>query len=372
MRSHACWISVLLLPISLPLSGAEPGGSEFSEPAQSPAHGVPPWGDARRPMLRTPIKLIAAIDVDGDGQLSESEISEIPSALAKLDLDNNGSLDSTELGWWPGHQPGPAPWQGATPHPPSPHRLRNPGDLAQSLLKHDADSSGGLSAAELPESFQFLVPGLDNDGGGEADRSELARLGAYLATGQDGEELQDALLAGEPLSAETTARLQEVMDAVAATLAVNNAQIASVRRSEWYSYAFTVAAMLIGVISFGHLLSVPPPRRTSWNETDASPDATRPVLISLGLICVLSVIDLFWTTARSGSLHFQEMNPLGSQLLLDGVSPLAFKVTTLAVSVLLLFVLRRYRGAQLASWWMCMVCTLLTFRWIVLDSAILS
>lgn len=73
-----------------------------------------------------------------------------------------------------------------------------------------------------------------------------------------------------------------------------------------------------------------------------------------------------------GRLHFQEMNPLGSQLLLDGVSPLAFKVTTLAVSVLLLFVLRRYRGAQLASWWMCMVCTLLTFRWIVLDSAILS
>ena len=309
MRTWACWISVLLLPVSLPLFGAEPGVSESTEPAQSSAHGCPPWRHARPPMPRTPVKLIAAIDVDGDGQLSEAEISEVPNALAKLDLDNNGALDSTELGWWPGQRPGWAPWQRGTSHIPFRHRSRTPGDLAQSILMHDTDSSGGVSVAELPESFQFLVPGLDNDGGGEADRSELARLGAYLAAEPVGEELLDALLAGEPLSAETMTRLQEVMDAVAATMAVNKAQIASVRRSEWYSYAFTVAAMLIGVISFGHLLSVPPPRRTSWTETDPSPDATRTVLISLGLICVLSLIDLFWTTARSGGLHFQEMNP---------------------------------------------------------------
>ena len=148
---------------------------------------------------------------------------------------------------------------------------------------------------------------------------------------------------------------------------------ASLKRSEWFSCAFTVAAMLIGVMSFGHLLGTPPPKGSRWTQTDSSPIATRPVLVSLGLICVLSLIDLFWTTVRSSNFHFQEMNPLGSQLLHDGSSPFVFKIaTTMAVSVLLLFVLRRYRGAQVASWWMCMVCTLLTFRWIVLDSAILS
>lgn len=245
-------------------------------------------------------------------------------------------------------------------------------DFAQSFLKHDTDGSGSVSAAELPESYQFLVPGLVGDSGSEVDYVGLVRLEMFIATEPDGQQLRDALLAGDPLSPQTVTRLQEVLDALEQTRATNRAQIASVRRSEWYSYAFTVTAMLIGVMSFGHLLSNPPPRNTKWTQADTSPDATRPVLISLGLICVLSLIDLLWTTAKSGYSHFQEMNPLGSQLLLDGTSPIVFKATTLAVSVFLLFVLRRYRGAQLASWWMCMVCTLLTFRWIVLDSTVLS
>ena len=240
------------------------------------------------------------------------------------------------------------------------------------LMKYDADDTGSITLAELPESLQVLFPWLDQDDSGEISMLESSSFEALLAEKLEEEELRDVLQFEEPPSPQVVQKFLGILESAERTMAANNAQIASVRRAEWYSYAFTVTAMLLGVISFGHLLSNPPPRHANWSESDPSPDATRPVVISLGLICVLSLIDLVWTTASSGNAHFEELNPLGSRLLLDGSSPLVFKVATLAVSVLLLFVLRRYRGAQMASWWMCMVCTLLTFRWLVLDSVILS
>ena len=96
------------------------------------------------------------------------------------------------------------------------------------------------------------------------------------------------------------------------------------------------------------------------------------MLYSLAFISVLSAFDLFWTTSHARNGHFQELNPFASAFLTDGASPWLFKVGAVAMSVLLLFSLRRFRGAQIASWWMCFVCTLLTFRWLLLDSSFLS
>jgi hypothetical protein len=45
-----------------------------------------------------------------------------------------------------------------------------------------------------------------------------------------------------------------------------------------------------------------------------------------------------------------------------------FKATATLLSCSLLLFLRRHPRAQLASWWLCLVCTLLTFRWLVLNS----
>ncbi len=49
-----------------------------------------------------------------------------------------------------------------------------------------------------------------------------------------------------------------------------------------------------------------------------------------------------------------------------------FKLTSLLLACWILLRLRRYHGAQVASWWMCLVCTVLTFRWVTFNSLFFS
>ena len=134
-----------------------------------------------------------------------------------------------------------------------------PAEFAQSFLKRDTDDNRVIELAELPTSLQFLFPGVDRDRNGEIDHLELAQFEMCVDAEPDGRQLRNALVSEDPPSPQTVRRLREVLDSMKRTEAANEAQVASVRRSEWFWYAFTVGAMLIGVISFGHLLSTPPP-----------------------------------------------------------------------------------------------------------------
>ncbi|PAY15947.1 hypothetical protein CKO51_29335 [Rhodopirellula sp. SM50] len=250
------------------------------------------------------------------------------------------------------------------------------GGLMHWFINRDSDSSLGLTQLELPQTHRFLFPGLDEDGNGELSRSEIGRFETFALGEFDGLQLRSSLWSDDAPSTQTTLRLKEVLDSFLSEIAESDAsaasEIAVTNRAAWTSYVFTVAAMMIAAFSFGHLLTSSPPRRHRWTQIDTSPDATRSVVESLVLISLLSMIDLFWTTIKSTESHFHEMNPLGNQILLNGDSLTAFKVISVLVSLLLLFFLRQYKGAQLASWWGCLVCTLVTFRWIVLDSAMLG
>ena len=83
----------------------------------------------------------------------------------------------------------------------------------------------------------------------------------------------------------------------------------------------------------------------------------------------MSLIDLAWTilAGQAGvmkeAIHWQPLIWIPPQLV-------AFKVTATGLGCGILYAWRRQKQIQDATWWMCLVCVLLTFRWVVFDSVI--
>jgi hypothetical protein len=90
------------------------------------------------------------------------------------------------------------------------------------------------------------------------------------------------------------------------------------------------------------------------------------------LIAALSGLDLVWTLLASHAGQMAELNPIGTQLLGNPLHLSLFKITATVASCSLLMFLRRHPRAQLATWWMCLICTVLTFRWLVLHSMFIT
>jgi hypothetical protein len=89
---------------------------------------------------------------------------------------------------------------------------------------------------------------------------------------------------------------------------------------------------------------------------------------SLVLIALLSCIDLVWTLAATGAGAMSELNPLGSRLIGDPAQLVLFKLGVTIAPIAILYVLHRRPVAQIASWWCCLLLTLLTARWVVFQS----
>jgi len=69
---------------------------------------------------------------------------------------------------------------------------------------------------------------------------------------------------------------------------------------------------------------------------------------------------------------FRELNPLEAHLGTSALALVGFKFSAIAGSCAILVFLRRFYGAQLASWWMCLLCTILILRWTTYNSLFLS
>jgi hypothetical protein len=174
-------------------------------------------------------------------------------------------------------------------------------------------------------------------------------------------------------SQEFTQRARAEIERTEAVLVGNKASNAAVRRSELMVYPLMVAGMLLVAISFGHLLTHRPPAVGSTKRGRVSPEITRAVRQSLILIAAISVLDLIWTLLVSRmSGQMREINPLGNWLIDSPVQLVIFKVVATSIGVGLLFALRQFPFARLATWWMCLVCTLLTLRWLTLSSLYVS
>ncbi|QDT11735.1 DUF5658 family protein [Planctomycetes bacterium K23_9] len=131
------------------------------------------------------------------------------------------------------------------------------------------------------------------------------------------------------------------------------------------SYPMTVLAMVFVVLGFGHLLS----NRPMQSEESALSTANRTVMIkSLSIIALLSIVDLVWTIAGANSGTMRELNPLGSHFIHDPTSLIFFKLIVTGTALGILYALRQKPIAHVASWWCCLLLTLLTARWVVFQS----
>jgi Ca2+-binding EF-hand superfamily protein len=133
--------------------GRRPEGAPAGAPEGRPGPG-----------LFSPV--VRALDADGDGELSSSEIADASKALAKLDKNNDGKLTRDEIGPPPGAAP-----QGR------PGADRPAAGFAEEFLKRiaAADTNGDkkLSKEEAPDRLKENFDRLDSNSDGQLDEAEL-------------------------------------------------------------------------------------------------------------------------------------------------------------------------------------------------------
>ena len=193
------------------------------------------------------------------------------------------------------------------------------------------------------------------------DPTDQQRLAVHLAEWLKSYRPSPAFLA------DATAQL-EILDA--AQIENENANAANVRLTT-FSYPLTVFTIVLVVLVFGHLLSHRP-NTELWNDNSATQPLRDPFIHSLVLIMGLSVVDLVWTllVSQAGAMH--EVNPIGIQMIDDPWKLVAFKVVVTLNAVGLLYFCRRAPLARQASWWSCLVLSLVAARWLVFNSMFIS
>ncbi len=142
--------------------------------------------------------------------------------------------------------------------------------------------------------------------------------------------------------------------------------------SESVQYGVNLFGMLAGVVALGSLLSSRPDTDRQWREVNGSVAAMKLVTRCGGLIILLGLFDLICTLMAIQTGMFRELNPLASQLTASPLAVVFFKLAAMTVGVGLLWRLRQYSGAQTAAWWMCLVCTLVVFRWLTFHSMFIA
>ena len=167
------------------------------------------------------------------------------------------------------------------------------------------------------------------------------------------------------------ARLAELEVVSGTNLSVSQATLFTDR----IGYPLTMVAMILVVFAFGHLLSNKPNLHDAIDNTieDAVVLAkTKSVVVrSLIIVGMLSLIDLIWTIVASQTGSMRELNPLGNEFIQNPILLIFFKVTVVGFAITVLYRLHERPIAQVASWWSCLVLTLLTARWLTFNSMFL-
>jgi Ca2+-binding EF-hand superfamily protein len=118
--------------------------------------------------------VLRALDADGDGEISASELADATKALAKLDKNGDGKLTRDEIGPPPGARP-EVRRDEATPATPA-----SGGAFVEQFLARlkEADKNGykKISKDEAPDRIKDRFDRLDSNSDGQLDESELKAM----------------------------------------------------------------------------------------------------------------------------------------------------------------------------------------------------
>jgi len=161
-------------------------------------------------------------------------------------------------------------------------------------------------------------------------------------------------------------RMQQFVDKMDEQEAEFVERHAAVARLDTFAYPLTIVAMILGVFAFGHMLKWA--GTTLANAETNSPQAIRYVEVGLLLMLALSSIDLIWTLLAVQAGAMEEVNPIAAQFINSPLQLTIFKLVATGIGCGILYAYRHRAQMQQATWWLCLVTVLLTFRWLVFDS----
>lgn len=212
---------------------------------------------------------------------------------------------------------------------------------------------------------------------------EFVVFGAVLAGNPTDEQIHEFVnLMGGPESRESWTRwvrefrpdaavrahMEKRIQLITETEAASQSQVNAVLRLEKFAYPLTVIGMLLGVIALGHMLKWTGRGLASETGDDRSEESVRYAGTALLLMLGMSAVDLVWTILAGQAGLMREMNPLAAGMIDSPAKLATFKVLATSVGIGILYVWRQRRQIQQATWWMCLVSVLLTFRWVMFDS----
>ncbi|MGE3777498.1 MAG: hypothetical protein AB7F89_09965, partial [Pirellulaceae bacterium] len=139
-----------------------------------------------------------------------------------------------------------------------------------------------------------------------------------------------------------------------------------------FRYGMTLLGMGLGVFGFGMLLQHRPHVRCARDAQDGLGEGFQLLPCYVILVVVFAAFDLACTMFADSSGGLLELNPLGNSLLSSPLTLVATKSLATLGSATILFRLRPYRIAQVTAWWLCLICVMLTFRWVVFNSMFMT
>lgn len=171
----------LLRPGTGPKGKGPAGRGELGNPGMpgGPFAGGPGGGAGLLAMMKF-LPLMEALDTDGDGKLSSSEIADSSKALMKLDKDGDGTISAEEMKPDLSKIGPPGGLAGAAGAAAGMLQQMSPAMIGKMFETRDANGDGKLSGDEIPERLRERVSMIDTDGDGAIQKSEAEAMASRL------------------------------------------------------------------------------------------------------------------------------------------------------------------------------------------------